>query len=191
MFSPTLHSQLIQTHIDDLHREADAAKSRGAVRRQPRSGLGRVITDGLLSKHDSRSTSRFVRHYAEMVAVMFAGMFALMAPTGALLGAFGTSWSGLPPAMNVFAMALTMILPMIAWMRYRGHAWRPNAEMAASMLIPTFAVMGLLLSGLAKGGLMVPEHAGMLACMLIGMLLRRDEYSCATHPSHAQPAIAA
>jgi hypothetical protein len=191
MFSPTLHSQLIQTHIADLHREASAANSRGAVRRQPRSGLGRVIKDGLLHKHDSRSTSRFARHYAEMVAVMFAGMFVLMAPTGVLLGAFGTSWSGLSPAMNVFAMALTMTVPMIAWMRYRGHAWRPNVEMAASMLIPTFAVMGLLWSGLANGGLMVPEHAGMLTCMLIAMLLRRDEYSCATHPSHAQPAIAA
>jgi hypothetical protein len=63
--------------------------------------------------------------------------------------------------------------------------------MAASMLIPTFAVMGALWAGLAKSGLM-PEHAGMLACMLIAMLLRRDEYSCAAHHrGHARPAVAA
>jgi hypothetical protein len=138
------------------------------------------------------STRRFVRHYAEMVAVMFAGMFVLMAPTGVLLSAFGTSWSRLSPAMNTFTMALTMTVPMVAWMSYRGHAWRPNIEMAASMLIPTFAVMCVLWAGIAKGGLLVPEHAGMLTCMLIAMLLRRDEYSGAGHyHGGARPAVAA
>jgi hypothetical protein len=43
--------------------------------------------------------------------------------------------------MYTLTMALTMTVPMVASMRYRGHAWRPNIEMAASMLIPTFAVM--------------------------------------------------
>jgi hypothetical protein len=126
-----------------------------------------------------------------MVVVMFAGMFVLMTPAGWLSSAFGTSWSRLSPAMHVFAMAVTMTVPMVAWMRYRGHAWRPNVEMAASMLIPTLVVMGVLWAGIAKSGLMVPEHAGMLACMLIAMLLRRDEYSCAKHHGHAQPAIVA
>ena len=64
----------------------------------------------------------FARHYVEMVVVMFAGMFVLMAPTGRLLGAFGSSWDRLSPAMNVFTMALTMTVPMVGWMRYRGHA---------------------------------------------------------------------
>jgi hypothetical protein len=147
--------------------------------------------DGPTSR-ERRSTYRFLGHYAEMIAVMFAGMFALMAPTGMVLGAFGTSWSRLSPAMNTFVMALTMTVPMVAWMRYRGHAWRANAEMAASMLIPTFAVMGALWAGLANGGLMVPEHAGMLGFMLVAMLIRRDEYSCAAHHNgHARPALAA
>jgi len=136
-------------------------------------------------------SARFALHYAEMVAVMFIGMFVLMAPTGWLLGAVGTSWSGLSPAMNTLAMALTMTVPMVGWMRYRGHAWRPNAEMAASMLLPTFAVMALLAAGVATDGAMaVPEHAGMLACMLVAMLLRRDEYSCAARPGARATAAA-
>jgi hypothetical protein len=117
-----------------------------------------------------------------MVLVMFAGMFALMAPIGVVLGALGTSWSDLPPAINMFAMALTMTVPMVAWMRFRGHRRRPTNEMAASMLIPTFVVMGLLWTGAAtSASLMVPEHVGMLTCMLVAMLLRRDEYTCAAH----------
>jgi hypothetical protein len=80
----------------------------------------------------------------------------------------------------------------VGWMRYRGHSWRVNIEMAASMLIPTFAVMGVLWAGFANGTLMVPEHAGMLTCMLVAMLLRRDEYSCATHThGRPHPAVAA
>jgi hypothetical protein len=130
----------------------------------------------------SRSARRFARHYVEMVAVMFVGMFALMPPTGWLFSAFGTSWSQLSPAMNVFAMALTMTVPMVGWMLYRGHAWRPNLEMAVSMLVPTFAVMVVLWTrGGTSGSLMVPDHAGMLACMLVAMLFRREEYSCAGH----------
>jgi hypothetical protein len=137
-----------------------------------------------LTGHRRRSAYRFVRHYIEMAVVMFAGMFVLMAPMGALLGAFGTSWSRLSPAANVFVMSLTMTAPMVAWMRYRGHAWRPNVEMAASMLIPTFAVMAVLWTDGAKSTLIVPEHAGMLVCMLVAMLLRREEYSCTTRGHH-------
>jgi flagellar biosynthetic protein FliP len=125
-----------------------------------------------------RPVSRFLAHYVEMVVVMFAGMFVLMAPTGMLFGLLGTSWSRLSPAMNVFAMSLTMTVPMVGWMRVRGHSWRANIEMAASMLIPTAVVVGVLATGSVKGTLSVPEHAGMLSCMLVAMLLRRDEYTC-------------
>jgi len=51
--------------------------------------------------------------------------------------------------------------------------------------------MGLLSAAVGtSGSLMVPEHAGMLCCMLVAMSLRRDEYSCGTHHGQAQPAIA-
>jgi hypothetical protein len=161
MFNSSLQDLMVKTRIEDRTRA--------------------LSTDVQPIARENRPTARFLGHYVEMVVVMFAGMFVLMAPTGWLFGAFGTSWSRLSPAMNVFAMALTMTVPMVAWMHYRGHAWRPNAEMAASMLIPTFVVMGVLWTGASKGGLMVPEHIGMLACMLVAMLVRRDEYSCAGH----------
>jgi hypothetical protein len=192
MFSPSLQSLLIQTLIDDRHRQASAVRWPSSALGQTDSGRTDASTGASSVRRDGGSTRRFLRHYAEMVAVMFVGMFVLMAPTGVLFSAVGTSWSRLSPAMNIFAMALTMTVPMLAWMRYRGHAWRPNMEMAASMLIPTFAVMGLLWAGLASSAtVMVPEHAGMLGCMLAAMLLRREEYSCAGRAhGQIQPAAA-
>ena len=127
----------------------------------------------------THSTRRFALHYVEMVAVMFAGMFALAMPVDALINAVGGNSSKLSPAMSVFVMALDMTLPMIAWMRYRGHSWRPNLEMAGSMMGPAFAAMVLIWMDVAsRMGAMMLEHGGMLACMLAVMLYRREEYSC-------------
>ena len=143
----------------------------------------------LLSNRHHQATRHFVRHYAEMVAAMFLGMVVLGLPAGWLLGASGTSWSDLSPALMLFGMTVTMAVPMAGWMRYRGHAWRPNLEMTASMFLPTFVLMALLWTQVVEGMgvLMVVEHVAMLASMLVAMLLRRDEYSGAAHARGAAP----
>jgi hypothetical protein len=128
------------------------------------------------------SVRHFVRHYVEMVVAMFLGMAVLGVPAGWAMGPLGTSWDELhanAPAAMLFGMAVTMTAPMVAWMRYRGHGWRANAEMSASMFLPTFAVIGLLWGGLVEdiGVLLVVEHVAMLLSMLAAMLLRSAEYT--------------
>jgi len=138
-------------------------------------------------------TATFVRHYVEMVVVMFAGMIVLGLPGEAMLHAIGSSTSELrdtAPATVFVGMATTMTLPMVAWMRFRGHGWQPTLEMAASMVIPTLVAIALLAADLAGfDALMGLEHLAMLLGMLVAMLLRVDEY--AGHHHHAQEAIAA
>jgi flagellar biosynthetic protein FliP len=124
-----------------------------------------------------------------MLAAMFLGMFVLGAPLVALLGVAGISMTEVhdkAPAGALLGMAVTMTVPMIGWMIHRGHTWRPNAEMAAAMFLPTFGVIGLLWSGAVVdfGALMMLEHVVMLPAMLVAMLLRRDEYS-GHHHHHA------
>jgi hypothetical protein len=134
----------------------------------------------------SASARHFVRHYVEMVIAMFLGMAILGLPAGWALSAAGSSWSALnddAPALMFLAMATTMTVPMVAWMRYRGHGWRANAEMSASMFVPTFAVIAMLGAGLVSdiGVLLIVEHVAMLLSMLAVMLLRPAEYSCGAH----------
>ena len=77
----------------------------------------------------------FLRHYAVMVAVMFAGMGVLYLPTELLLGAFGSGWGELGDAAMLGAMGATMTVPMVAWMRLRmAHGWQPSLEMAGASL---------------------------------------------------------
>ena len=136
----------------------------------------------------SASTRHFVRHYVEMVIAMFLGMVVLGVPAGWALGAVGSSWSELntdAPALMLLGMAATMTVPMVGWMRYRGHGLRASTEMSASMLAPTFAVIALLEAGVVGDidVLLVVEHVAMLLGMLGVMLLRPAEY--AHHRAHA------
>ena len=145
-----------------------------------------------MQSHTTHSTRHFLRHYAEMVAAMFLGMLALSKPADWLFGALGASTSSRHPVMMLLSMGVTMTVPMVAWMRYRGHAWRPTNEMAASMLIPTFAAVALVGTGVMAGGsAMIIEHVVMLVGMLIAMLLRREEYSGGHVHGATQQAIAA
>ena len=128
----------------------------------------------------------FVRHYAEMLIAMLLGMAVLGLPVSMTLDALGMSSSELhhdAPALMLFAMAVTMTVPMVGWMRYRGHGWWASAEMSASMFVPTLAVIALLGAGLVVdvGTLLVIEHVAMLLSMLVAMLIRGEEYSGHVH----------
>src|SRR4051794_36061069 len=122
----------------------------------------------------------FIRHYAEMVVAMVLGMVVLGLPAEWALHAMGSSSSELQvdaPAVALLGMATMMTVPMVGWMRYRGHGRRPSAEMAASMFLPTFAAIALLGTDLFAdfGTAMLLEHVAMLPSMLVAMLLRVDE----------------
>jgi hypothetical protein len=136
----------------------------------------------------STPVRHFIRHYLEMVVAMFLGMAVLGIPAGWAMGAVGTGWSELTddaPALMFLLMATTMTVPMVGWMIHRGHGRRANAEMAASMYLPTFGVIALLWAGLVTdiGVLLVIEHVAMLLSMLGAMLLRPHEYM--HHGAHA------
>jgi hypothetical protein len=125
-----------------------------------------------------------------MVAAMFVGMIALGIPAGWLLGALGSGWAELrhdAPAAMLGLMAVTMTVPMSAWMYRMGHGWRPNLEMAGSMIVPTLGVVGLLAAGIVEdiGALLIIEHVVMLAGMFAVMALRPEDYSGHHHDAAA------
>ena len=132
------------------------------------------------------STRHFIRHYVEMLVAMFAGMVVLGGPALLALGAAGITSAELrsdAPAAFLLGMGISMTVPMVAWMRHRGHGWRPSNEMGASMMLPTLGVVALLGAGLVTdfGMLMTIEHTVMFPAMLVAMLLRREEYTGHAH----------
>jgi hypothetical protein len=128
--------------------------------------------------HRARAAWSFARHYLEMVLAMLAGMAALG------LSRLVVDGPG-PAALRLVEMSAWMTVPMVAWMRFRGHHWRPCAEMAAAMALPTAGVLALLATGAATdfGMLMMIEHTAMFPAMLVAMALRPGEYT--GHHRHA------
>jgi len=128
----------------------------------------------------STSAKHFLRHYGEMVVAMFLGMAILGFPVDRLMSSAGAD----SDAFMFLGMATTMTVPMVGWMAYRGHGWRANAEMSASMFLPTFAVMALMGLGAVDfwRAMMVIEHVAMLLAMFAVMAARPREYA---HGHHA------
>jgi len=127
---------------------------------------------------------RFGLHYVEMVVAMVVGMTVLgpvWAWGGSLLG-----WTSVleRPDVGSMVMAANMTVGMGAWMRIRGHGWRPVAEMGAAMVLPFVMLLFPLWMGvLGHGTLMSVGHLLMFLGMAVAMLLRPAEY---IHHRHAR-----
>ncbi|HEY8583331.1 MAG TPA: hypothetical protein VIL49_10300 [Capillimicrobium sp.] len=138
----------------------------------------------------SRVTRAFARHYVEMCVVMLLGMGLLAVParwaSTTLLPAVDVD----DPTAMLARMAVIMTVPMVLWMRWRGHGWAPCREMAGAMLAPGLAAIALYETGLVTAVwlLMTIEHAAMFVGMFAVMIARPEEYSGGCHAPAARPA---
>jgi hypothetical protein len=122
------------------------------------------------------SGKKFALHFAEMVVAMAVGMVALHPLWTWVLDAVGAAGLMSNPYTGALIMATNMTVAMSAWMKIRGHGWRPIAEMGAAMYLPFLALFAPLALGLiGSGALMLWGHVLMLPAMAAAMLLRPHE----------------
>lgn len=150
-----------------------------------------VIRSSTTSARDREHRRRtFLRHLAEMIIAMMLGMCILgMAFRGihtALFGGgFDAAWRQ-HTELAVFAMTFNMTLPMVLWMRHRGHTWERCGEMAGAMVLLALLVLVPFWAGAISSGVVLPLEMGLMLPAMIGvMALRYNEY--ATHaPAHSE-----
>ena len=120
----------------------------------------------------------FALHLGEMLLVMLLGMLVLGGAAEGALRLNGASLSDTPAALHAAVMAAEMTVPMVLWMRHRGHPAQHNVEMAASMVAPTALVIALhWLSAIPSGSVMLVQHAVMIPAMVAVMIWRYEHYS--------------
>jgi hypothetical protein len=121
----------------------------------------------------------FVVHFAEMWFAMLLGMAAFMILRIALSARGSTALLDATAIEFQAGMAVSMAVPMAAWMRLRGCRWRECTEMTAAMLVPTAGavVLGALDLRDALLWLATNQHTLMLVGMLAIMLYRREHYT--------------
>jgi hypothetical protein len=124
------------------------------------------------------SGRKFALHFAEMVVAMAVGMVALHPVWMFVLDAVGGAWLMQNPYTGALIMATDMTVAMSAWMKIRGHRWRPIVEMGAAMYVPFLVLfVPLALGAIDEGALMLWGHLLMLPAMAVAMLLRPREYA--------------
>jgi peptidoglycan/LPS O-acetylase OafA/YrhL len=135
-----------------------------------------------IPSHPSRGRQivRFVRHFGEMLLAMVLGMVALYGVNGLILVPLGFTYlANASVEVSTLTMVAAMTIPMVAWMRIRKHSWRLNAEMAASMIVPTLVLLPICELGLLpRMSLMMGAHVLMIPAMLGVMLYRWRDYTC-------------
>jgi hypothetical protein len=128
-----------------------------------------------------RQTVWFVRHFLEMTGAMMVGMFVYGALVAGLMAAAGSDLESArlgQPELFALGMAFGMSVPMVAWMRRRGHDWSSAAEMSAAMFVPVAAlIVCYRLQAVSADSVCPIACAAMIPAMLVAMLNRHDEYT--------------
>ena len=122
-------------------------------------------------------TSGFWRHFVEMIVAMAIGMFVGVAIYLTAIGMTFDEALVRHPMTILLVVAISMTVPMVAWMRHRGHGWRSCGEMAAAMVIPVIPFLCLVWFNITESALCGAYCAVSVAAMLALMLYRRSEYS--------------
>jgi hypothetical protein len=121
---------------------------------------------------------RFVLHFLEMCMPMCIGWAVgdLVYFWAADLFGYSEPFRELPE-LSLAVVTVNMTAPMIAWMRFRGMAARPTAEMGAVMVVLAVLILAAGWLGMtAMSGLPWLAHSLMMPAMLVPMLLRLDLY---------------
>ena len=139
---------------------------------------------------EGRPTRTFLRHALEMTVAMIVGMVVLGMTFRAIhVGVFGTGFDEawhVHTELAVFAMTFNMTLPMVLWMRHRGHPWQLSGQMAAAMFGLAFALLAFFWLGAISAHVVLPlEMALMITAMIAVMLAHPGEYSRPAHRTEA------
>jgi hypothetical protein len=136
-----------------------------------------------------RRTGWFLRHLVEMTVAMLIGMIGYAVVVGGLFSAAGSSLETArldQPELFALGMASSMTVPMVAWMRRRGHRRRSSVEMSAAMFVPALALIGCYRLHAVEAGSICPlACAAMIPAMVVAMLYRLDDYTSHRHTAEA------
>jgi hypothetical protein len=146
-----------------------------------------------------RQVWHFARHYLEMCAAMCIGGVIL----NTLVFVVGPSLLGYPdlrqqyPGAALVVSAFLFTLPMAAWMRVRGMAWRPTLEMSGATVGAAIVVVALsgvgVVSQSSLHAWLEASCAPWCVVMFVAMLFRLPLYTGRTgdqmgHQRHVNPA---
>ncbi len=130
------------------------------------------------------SWRHFVRHFAEMVIAMMIGMPVGVGIFSSIVGENYKASRHDYPTAALLVMAISMTIPMVAWMRFRRHNWRNSMEMGTAMMLPVVPFLAEVWHHAVRDAPTGPYMTVSTVAMLVLMLYRWDVYS--VHPPRSR-----
>lgn len=122
--------------------------------------------------------SPFWQHFLEMFFVMWLGMAVGGRLFRAVSGLSSSEAFSRYPWQSVLSMGLSMTVPMVAWMLWRGHGRRNSMEMAAAMLVPGIPFIVLCSVHVLSGGVAARGYMMLSIPAMLGLMFyRKAAYS--------------
>jgi deazaflavin-dependent oxidoreductase (nitroreductase family) len=132
---------------------------------------------------------RFTLHLVEMCMVMCAGAMALSVLFFGAAGLLGYSdLLETAPELSVMVIAVNLSVPMAAWMRFRGMAWRPTMEMSGSTMVVGLMLIGAYWLDLVAKGRLVEIQTAVACPLMLGVMLFRPRLYAGHHTDHQHTA---
>ena len=132
----------------------------------------------------------FVWHLGEMFLAMIVGMAVFDAAFNGILAVAGISYADLvddAPAAVALILMFNMTVPMLAWMRLRGHGASEVSEMGVAMVVVGATTVFLLWLAVIDAAAICGVECGlMIPAMVAAMLLH--PWMQARQPLRAGPA---
>lgn len=138
-----------------------------------------------LGAHHAGTVRMFLWHLAQMMIAMMLGMVVGYGTFLAIIGTNGDQARHLYPTTSLVVMALSMTMPMVAWMRFRRHTWRDSIEMGSAMLLPAVPFLVCLWAHVFRDAPNGPYMMVSTAAMIGLMIYRWNVYSM--HPAKPIP----
>ena len=120
------------------------------------------------------ATRHFVWHLGEMFLAMVVGMAALDAVFEGILSATGTSYAVVvddAPAAVALILMFNMTVPMLLWMRIRGHQSSEVSEMGVAMVVVGAMTVFLLWLAAIDAGAICGVECGLMIPAMVGAML--------------------
>ena len=150
--------------------------------------IGLWLWDGIRKVRPARTDLLpWIRHLAQMLVAMYAGMAAYMLICVRVIGVGASD-------LRYAGMIVAMVIPMVALMRCQHHSRRMATEMSLSMAVPMLLCLALVRMGicaaipflrwLTAANVYAVAHDAMLLGMLALMVYRRGMYATVATVSH-------
>lgn len=134
-----------------------------------------------------KPVAHFMMHVLEMCVVMCVGLGLLSLLVFGAAGLLGYSdLKTTAPEASILIIAVNLAVSMVAWMRFRGTAWRPTLEMAGSSIVVGVLMVAASWLDVASTSSLIGVECALACVAMVAVMLFHARLYTGQSAAHAR-----